>query len=147
MNGSPIAPKILSCSIEEAKHVAAEHALNQLGLSTTVMPVSNEFFNQSTLVQSPNQMNYHNLITNTTSNQQLLCANTPVSNSAPPSRQPEYVPIVAAPYFFDPTSLFTFEIIRHGTSKYSFSIYLSPMHGIVSTKHMAVSRKTKKKIF
>jgi hypothetical protein len=111
MNGNPISPKILSCSVEEAKNVAAEHALNQLGISSTVLSLSKDFFNQT-----PNHMSYQgrtqhnqNLITTTGTSQSLLSATTPVPSSTPVSRQPEYMPLVAAPYFFDPTSSYYIE--------------------------------------
>lgn len=139
MNGVQISPKLLSCNIDEAKNNAADTALAQLGFQPALPPVAlNEYFNQAGMQQLP-PVNYlqgrplataHGVNLNsqptpgTPAPIQTSTSTTPLTTSSTPTTPsnttttrpqnvplvPDFVPVMAAPYFFDPASKLNYKI-------------------------------------
>lgn len=139
MNGTVLTPKLLSCSVEEAKNNAAENALIQLGIQIAMPPMQiNEFYpsnipqTQASLYQgrplsaaigvnlngsnnaiNGNTNNTNSSSNNNNSNQSLIPS--PVTNATNrPQILPDYLPVMT-PYYFDPSgrTYFVFIIFIH----------------------------------
>jgi hypothetical protein len=131
MNGAILAPKLLSCSVEEAKNNAAENALIQLGIQITMPSMQiNEFYppnlpqSQASLYQGRplsaahgvnlngtnstiNGNNNSNNNNNNTNNNSNASLNTPSVQN--PTNRPQNIPVlpdylpIMTPYYFDPS--------------------------------------------
>ena len=134
MNGTILAPKVLSCSVDEAKNIAAENALMHLGVQLSVPTIQmNEFYtpsnmppqSQASLYQgrplsaahgvnlngqpasaSTINNNNSNNNSNSASSGSLITSAPPVPPNAAtrPQLLPDFVPALMPSYFFDPTS-------------------------------------------